>query len=54
VFYKQVQDAEHDNYTNYKKADFQNNNGYLYSFTGLRGDAKELYKSVVEGKEKRL
>lgn len=44
VFYKRVQDAEADNYKNFKKTDFQNQNGYLYSFTGLRGDAKELYK----------
>lgn len=54
VFYKRVQDAEADNYKNFKKTDFQNQNGYLYSFTGLRGDAKELYKSVTNGSEKRL
>lgn len=54
VFYKRVQDAENDGYTNYQKSDFANSNGYLYSFTGLRGDAKELYKAVVSGEEKRV
>ena len=44
VFYKRVQDAEKDGYTNYQRSDFQNENAYLYSFTGLRGDAKELYR----------
>jgi len=54
VFYKKVQDAEKDGYKNYSKADFANDNGYLYSFTGLRGDAKDLYRDVMQGKEKRL
>jgi hypothetical protein len=54
VFYKRVQDAEKDGYTYYKKSDFSNSNGYLYSFTGLRGDAKELYKKVTTGQEKRV
>lgn len=27
-------------------------NGYLYSFTGLRGDAKKLYQDVVKQREK--
>lgn len=31
-----------------------NENGYLYSFTGLRGDAKELYRQVTSGRENRL
>ena len=26
----------------------------LYSFTGLRGDAKELYRKVIRGEEKRV
>jgi hypothetical protein len=33
---------------------FSNKNGYLYSFTGLRGDAKRLYKSIQKGEEKRV
>lgn len=49
IFYKKVLDAENDGYTNYNKSDFSNSNGYLYSFTGLRGDAKNLYQSIVSG-----
>ena len=30
----------------------QTNSGYLYSFTGLRGDAKKLYQDIVKQKEK--
>jgi lysine/ornithine N-monooxygenase len=33
---------------------FTNKNGYLYSFTGLRGDAKALYKKIKEGTERRV
>lgn len=33
---------------------FSNKNGYLYSFTGLRGDSKQLYWAVKEGREKRV
>jgi hypothetical protein len=54
VFYKKVADAQADGYTNFKKSDFGNENGYLYSFTGLRGDAKELYRNVSDGNETRL
>ena len=54
VFYKKVSDAQQDGYTNFKKTDFANENGYLYSFTGLRGDAKDLYKKVTSGQERRL
>ena len=43
VFYNKVQDAEDDGYTFYKPEDFSNKDGHLYSFTGLWGDAKELY-----------
>ena len=54
VFYKRVQDALNDGYSNFDRNDFSNHNGYLYSFTGLRGDAKELYRSIVQGREKRV
>ena len=33
---------------------FSNKKGFLYSFTGLRGDARNLYKKVVSGNEKRV
>lgn len=54
VFYQKVQDAINDGYTCFDKSAFANDNGYLYSFTGLRGDAKELYRSIMKGTEKRV
>jgi hypothetical protein len=44
VFYSRVKEAEFDGYTDFKALNFSNKNGFLYSFTGLRGDAKKLYK----------
>ena len=54
VFYNRVSAAAADGYNEYKPSTFTNKNGYLYSFTGLRGDAKRLYKSIVKGEEKRV
>lgn len=54
VFYSKVQDAINDGYTNFSPEDFSNENGYLYSFTGLRGDAKELYRQISKGNERRI
>jgi hypothetical protein len=51
VFYSQVKNAEFDGYTDFKSLNFSNKNGYLYSFTGLRGDAKKLYKSIMKKNE---
>lgn len=49
-----MQNAQQDGYSEFKSTVYTNKNGYLYSFTGLRGDAKMLYKSVKEGREKRV
>lgn len=54
VFYSKVKEAEFDGYTDFKPLSFSNKNGFLYSFTGLRGDAKRLYKRIVKGEEKRV
>lgn len=54
VFYSRVKDAEFDGYTDFKPLSFSNKNGFLYSFSGLRGDAKKLYKRIVKGDEKRI
>jgi len=55
VFYKNQQEAKKCNYTEYEaKTKDKGKKGYVYSFTGLRGDAKELYTNVVEGREKRI
>jgi hypothetical protein len=54
VFYSKVKTAIQDGYKEYKPYCFKNKNGYLYSFTGLRGDAKRLYQDISKGKEKRI
>ena len=51
VFYSKVSYAIADGYTDYKSQCFRNKNGYLYSFTGLRGDARKLYKNISSHKE---
>jgi len=51
VFYPKVRQAEAEGYTDYKQLNFKNKNGYLYSFTGLRGDAKKLYKAINSKEE---
>ena len=47
VFYPRVREAEAQGYDEYNPRVFSNKNGYLYSFTGLRGDAKKLYKACT-------
>ena len=54
VFYSSVASAEKDGYKDYNSTCFSKKNGYLYSFTGLRGDAKKLYKACTSGTEKRV
>ena len=46
-------DARRDGYTDFDKEDLSNG-GRLNPFSGLRGDAKALYKDVVHGREKRV
>jgi hypothetical protein len=54
VFYSKVKFAQEDGYNEYKQTVFSNKNGFLYSFTGLRGDARNLYKKIKAGTEKRV
>jgi hypothetical protein len=42
-------DAEMDGYNEFETEKFSKKDGYLYSFTGLRGDAKELYLRIMRG-----
>lgn len=44
-----MSDAEMDGYTEFEETKFSKKDGYLYSFTGLRGDAKELYLRIMRG-----
>jgi len=46
VYYKTIKKAEDDNYFNYD-TDGVSNKGAVYAFTGLRGDAKKLWKQIV-------
>ena len=54
VFYSRVQQALMEGYTDFKQLQFSNKKGFLYSFTGLRGDAKRMYKSIMSGQEQRV
>jgi hypothetical protein len=43
VFYENLTAAERDGYTDYDKKKFRKKENCLYGYTGLRGDARELY-----------
>ena len=43
VFYNTVAEARSDGYYDFNEADFPKSNTCLYGYTGLRGDAKDLY-----------
>jgi hypothetical protein len=44
VFYPTVTAAKNDGYTEFNPKVFTKQNGYVYSFSGLRGNAKTLYR----------
>lgn len=54
MFYSKVESAVQAGYTDFNETCFSRKKGYLYSFTGLRGDAKKLYTAVTKGDEKRV
>jgi len=54
VFYGTVTHAKQDGYNDFSEHIFSNKNGFVYSYTGLRGDAKALYRKVKRGDEKRV
>ena len=54
VFYNKVSDAEKDGDNEFETDKFSKKDGYLYSFSGLRGDAKDLYLRIMRGQEKRV
>lgn len=54
VNYKSKEEAQMDGYTNYTKSCI-NSKGIIYPFTGIRGDAKQLWRKVkVLKTEKRV
>lgn len=54
VFYNTCKAAADDGYTGYDKTLFPKPLGLLYGFTGLRGDAKDMYTDIRKGKETRV
>lgn len=54
VFYPSEKEAFEDNYSEYDKKEAFNKQGKIYPFIGIRGDAKELYKTIITGEEKRI
>lgn len=54
MFYGTVTAAKNDGYTDFNDYVFSNKNGFVYSYTGLRGDAKFLYRQIKRGEEKRV
>lgn len=54
VFYSTVNIAKKDGYTQFSDIVFSKKNGYVYSYTGLRGDAKRLYYRITQNTEKKV
>ena len=54
VFYDSVKEAHKDDYLGYEKELFPKAHGLLYGYTGLRGDAKNMYRDIMRGDEKRV
>ena len=57
VFFKSVKEAIEAGYTDFDLAErnkMQKKDGYVYSFTGLRGDAKQLYLDVIRKKQNQV
>ena len=54
LFYGTVGEADRAGYNEYPKDKFPKKSGLLYGYTGLRGDAKDLYWNIKKGKEKRI
>lgn len=54
VFYSTVGAADDAGYSEYDSKLFPKKTGLLYGFTGLRGDAKDLYTNIVKGRETRI
>jgi hypothetical protein len=52
VFFKNAQEAEEAGYIDYDTT--RDKDGYVFAFTGLRGDAKQLYQDIKRGRETRV
>ena len=54
VFYINAAAARKDGYTDFDTKKFPRDSSIIYGYTGLRGDAKELYKRIRKGEENRV
>ena len=55
MFFKKAHEAIAKDYTVFNEQEkSKRKDGLVYSFSGLRGDAKQLYFDVKEGREKRV
>lgn len=54
VFYQSVKQAKADGYDEFDSKLFTRQNGFVYSYTGLRGNAKTLYRRIKSGAENRV
>ena len=54
VFYNSIEAASQDNYKDFDRRLDVTRGGIVYPFTGIRGDAKELYRLIQQGKEERV
>lgn len=54
VYYNSVVLAQADQYTDYDAKLDVSKGGIVFPFTGIRGDAKELYRKIKKGLEPRI
>jgi hypothetical protein len=54
VYYHSEKEALNDGYNSFDPKRSVNKNGNVYPFIGIRGDAKDLYRKIVKGQEKRV
>lgn len=54
VYYQSEHAALNDGYNVYDPKKAVNKNGNVYPFIGIRGDAKDLYRKIIQGGEKRV
>lgn len=54
VYYSTEREAQRDGYNIYDPKKAVNKNSNVYPFIGIRGDAKELYRSIVQNRERRV
>jgi hypothetical protein len=54
VYYHSEKEALNDGYSAFDPKRSVNKNGNVYPFIGIRGDAKDLYRKIAKGQERRV